>query len=133
MPFPVAVEHVHRAEEELGSKFPASYVVRMCRQNGGTLEAADDCWYLFPIFDDSDKQRLRRTCNDVVRETALAKEWAGFPEGAVAIGSNGTGDKLVLVRDPSDPALLEHAVYWWDHETDKLIQVGDDFADLADA
>ena len=133
MPFPVDVKYVQRAEQRLGVEFPAAYVVRMCRQNGGGVIAADDCWHLFPIFDDSDKKRLRRTCNDVVRETVKAGEWLGFPENAIAIASNGTGDKLVLVRDHDDPGRLEHAAYWWDHETDELTRVAADFSELPDA
>jgi hypothetical protein len=129
MPFPIEPKYVAQTEERLGVRLPLGYVARMLTNNGGTVEAGGDHWQLFPIFDDSDKTRIKRTCNDVVRETKWATGCARFPPEAVAIGSNGTGDKLVFLRGESDVRLGD-AVFWWDHETGELEIVADDFPDL---
>ena len=130
MPFPVDSVFIDRAAEKLGIRLPLSYIAHMQRSNGGDVEAADDTWQLYPIFDDSDKTRIKRTCNDIVRETKLAREWPDFPGNAVAIADNGTGDKLVFVPNESGERLAE-VVYWWDHETGELAAVADDFGELA--
>lgn len=129
MAFPLDIEYVKRTEAKLGRKLPLGYVAKMCRENGGELRAGPDHWNLYPIFDDSDKKRLKRTCNDIVRETRAAKEWTDFPEQAVAIAGNGGGDQLVLLADRSSDR-LDDAVYWWDHETGEVEKIADDFADL---
>ena len=130
MPFPVDIQLVKRAEEKLGRKLPLDYVVRVRRENGGEVAAGPDTWNLYPIFDDSDRNRLKRTCNDIVRETLSAREWADFPPDAVAIASNGGGDQLVFVADPTSDRFRDE-VYWWDHETGELHKVADTFEELA--
>jgi hypothetical protein len=132
MPYPVDNRFIERAEEKLEIKFPSSYVAEMEKSNGGTMEAGTDAWVLYPIFDSSDKNRLKRTCNDVVRETAQAKEWAGFPSAGIAIGANGCGDQLIFLVSP-DGKQLGDRVCWWDHETDAINPVADDFSQLSRA
>ena len=131
MAFPLDIEFVKRVEANLGRKLPLGYVVRMSRENGGGVIAGPDHWGLYPIFDDSDRKRLKRTCNDIVRETASAREWPDFPPEALAIGDNGGGDHLVLLPDPQSDRFAD-AVYWWDHETGGLEKVADDFEELSD-
>ena len=128
MPFPVDIQFVKAAEQLLGVLFPPSFVVRMVRQNGGEVFAGGDCWQLYPFFDSSDRTRLKRTCNDIVRETKSDRDRPGFPSKAVAIATNGTGDRLVLIA--AEDGMLSHEVYWWDHETDALNKVADDFSEL---
>ena len=130
MPFPVDIKYVNETETKLGVKFPAAFVVRMTKLNGGTVETLPDQWDLYPFMDTSDRKRLTRTCNDIVRETSKAKEWDHFPPGAVAIGSNGCGDQLILVPQSDAPNYLSHEIYWWDHETGEVNHVADDFSDL---
>ena len=90
-----------------------------------------DVWELHPIFDDSDRKRLKRTCNDIVRETTSAREWHGFPPEAAAIGGNGSGDRLILLPDPNSGRFGD-AVFWWDHETGEINQVASNFWELED-
>lgn len=130
MPFPVDERYITETEKKLGTKLPFDYVKKMKKENGGEVESLTDAWVLYPIFDSSDKQRLKRTCNDVVRETQNARAWTGFPADAVAIGSNGCGDQLVLLRDTQSPEALASEVYWWDHETEVLTKVAGKFDDL---
>lgn len=101
----------------------------MMADNGGAVETSSDVWELYPFFDTSDKKRLKRTCNDILRETASSKEWNGFPANAVAIGANGCGDRLVLLLN-EDGSTLRNEVFWWDHEIGDLEKVADDFAEL---
>lgn len=131
MPFAVDIEYVHEAEKTLKVKFPASFVVKMVRSNGGDVRTSVDSWWqLHPFQDSSDRKRLARTCNDIVRETQVARNRPGFPPSAVAIGENGGGDVLILLPQPDKPDLLAHEVYWWDHETDEIRKVANDFSEL---
>ncbi|HZN33078.1 MAG TPA: SMI1/KNR4 family protein [Pirellulaceae bacterium] len=126
------VELVKRTETKLSRKLPLGYVARMCGDNGGAVAAARDKWSLYPIFDDSDKKRLERTYNDIVRETAEARQCPEFPPDAVAIGHNSGGDKLVFMAD-AEAGRYADAVYRWDHKTGKLKQVAAEFEQLKPA
>jgi hypothetical protein len=117
MPFPITAEEIAKTESKLGLTFPLGFKARMIRDNGGEIKAADDYWQLIPFFDTSDKKRLARTCNDIVRETKSASEQPGFPEGAVVVADNGTGDLLLLVPTETDSKALGEEIYFWNHET----------------
>ena len=130
MPFPVDEKYIQQAEQKLGVRFPASFRERMMQDNGGEVETPPDAWQLYPFMDTSDKKRLKRTCNDIARETASAKQWDSFPQDAIAIGSNGCGDQLVLTLS-DDSGVLQNAVFWWDHETGEIHKIADDFSQLA--
>ena len=71
------------------------------------------------MFDTSDRKRLKRTSNDIVRETNSAKAWTGFPNDAVAIGCNDCGDYLIVLPEDDDESKIKDIVYGWDHETGK--------------
>ena len=131
MPFPVELEHVRRTEVRLGVTFPQGFVARMLAENGGEVMIGEEDWLLNPFLDVSDKTRLKRTANDIVRETASARGWPRFPQSGVSIASNGMGDHLVLLEDPARPGHLQAAVFMWSHETGELDKVADDFAELA--
>jgi hypothetical protein len=130
MPFPIDIKYVNEAERKLGVKFPPSFLVRMVKNNGSEVSLPPDVWQLYPFLDSSDRKRLASTCNDIVRETAKAKEWLDFPQQAVAIGSNRCGDQLVLLPQPNAPTHLSQEVYFWDHETGELHKVADDFDEI---
>lgn len=131
MPFPVDIKFVNEAERKLGVKYPAAFVLCMVKNNGGEVSTPSDTWQLYPFLDTSDRKRLKRTCNDIVHETKEAREWSGFPKDAIAIGTNGGGDQLVLRPSPDAPGVLG-PVYWWDHETGELNFICDDFGDLSE-
>jgi hypothetical protein len=130
MPFPLDPRHVKDAQGRLGVVFPHGFVSVMLRDNGGAVSTPTDYWQIHPFHDPSTRTRLRRTCNDIVRETRLARDRPGFPPGGVAIGTNGGGDVLLFLPRPDDAGRLADAVFWWDHETDDLHLVADDFLGL---
>ncbi len=94
------------------------------------IETDEDNWQLFPFFDESDKKRLSRTSNDIVRETQSARKWPNFPDDCVAIASNGSGDLLVFKRLANHDKKLDDAIYLWSHETGDLQMVASSFSEL---
>lgn len=100
----------------------------MARANEGEVESLQDSWQLHPIADTSDRNRLARTASHVVRETLSMLEWPRFPRNAVAIAANGTGDRLVLLREGG---ALKESVYCWSHETGAIEPVAGSFAELS--
>lgn len=110
------------AEAALGARLPAALRVRLMRDNGGEVETGDDDFELFKVLDTSDPVRQARTAaRDIVRENQAAREWRGFPTTGVAIGDNGAGDMLVLLREGST---LGDSAFIWDHETGDINEVG---------
>jgi hypothetical protein len=130
VPFPVDAAFIKAAEQKLGLTFPSMFRGRMMKENGGSIEAGDEDWEMFPISDTSDRKRIARTSNDIVRETIKSREWPGFPPAAVAIASNGAGDLLVFLPKDETPAELAPEVYRWSHEGGEIERIADSFADL---
>src|SRR3990170_4663917 len=128
MPFPVDEIYIKQTEEKLGVEFSPSFKTKMMLDNGGELATEEDDWQLFPFFDSSDKKRLSRTSNDIVRETEMSKKWPNFPDDCIAIASNGTGDLLVFKREFPQTKKLEDRVYFWSHETEELDIVSSSFS-----
>ena len=120
MPFPVDEKFIEAAEEKLGVEFPESFHAGMRGMNGGEIETGNESWRLFPVYDSSDKKRIRRTTADIARETERAKQWIGFPEAAVAIGTDDSGNYLIMLPEGPGEPRLQDTVYAWDHETGKL-------------
>jgi hypothetical protein len=77
------------------------------------------------VFDDSDRKRAGRTANHIFRETQNARQWHGFPTGAVAVAANGTGDLLVFLAGGGDT--LSGRLHHWDHETAECSPTALDF------
>jgi len=98
----------------------------MIRANGGAVLAVEETWWLYPIFDDSDVRHLKRTRNDIVRGTGEVRAWPGFPEAALSIAKNGSGDLLILLPDDSTGEFGDR-VYRFDHETRELQLVAESF------
>jgi hypothetical protein len=117
MPFPVDRKYIEQMESKLGVTFPSSFYTGMTKLNGGEIDTGQRYWRLFPVFDTSDKKRLKRTSNDIVRETKSAKDWTCFPEDAVAIGCNDSGDYLIMLPEDGNKSTIKDVVYAWDHET----------------
>ena len=127
MAFNVSEEFVKAAEEVLGARLPESYRKSMQVENGGEVEAMSDYWTLVPIQDRSDRKRIARTSYDIIRETRDMAEWVGWPETAIKIAQNGTGDVLLFMIEGSACA---SEVYHWAHETGETTKIADDFSEL---
>lgn len=131
MPFPLSESELAKTEAKIGARFPASFRSAMLAENGGTIVTDEDDWEQYPFFDTSDRKRLSRTSNDILRETEQARQWPGFPADGWAIASNGCGDHLYFKRSPADPARFEATVYAYWHETGESSVLAGDFAELA--
>ncbi len=118
MTFPTTESHIEAAERELGVRLPREFRERLMARNGGELTTAGDDWQVFPVFDTTNRRTASRSSSNIVLENRSARDWEGFPPGAVAIASNGSGDLLVLM--PSMPSgSLGPQVFVWSHETRK--------------
>jgi hypothetical protein len=120
MAFPVDESLIAAAEQQLGRRLPDALRKRLLRNNGGEIQTEDDDWTLHPVWDATDRKRMSRTANHIVRETRQAREWRSFPEGAIAVASNGTGDHLVVRVGSAEIEL-------WDHETGECHAVAIDW------
>lgn len=89
----------------------------MMDRNGGTIFLAEDDWELHPVQDTSDRKRISRTANHILKEQAVYQHWIGAKPDTLSIATNGCGDHLVLMKQ-GDSYLPE--VYRWDHETGEL-------------
>jgi hypothetical protein len=129
MPWPVAQQYIDEAEAALGVHFPRNFVARMRQINGGEVTINGQTWWLHPFWDKSDRKRLARTSNDIVRETNKARQWAGFPAGGVAIAHGLGPEQLVLLPSEKDPHELDDTVYDWDPQYE-LEAIADSAIDL---
>ncbi|RLB57801.1 MAG: SMI1/KNR4 family protein [Deltaproteobacteria bacterium] len=130
MPFPVDPKYIEKAESALGRRLPRAYRNQLIRTNGGAVQLDEDSvWWLYPIFDDSTTKRLRRTCNDILRETEEARAWPDFPSDVLAIAHDGSGNYLVLTPG-DDPSSFADAVFMWDHEVGGLERIARSLDDL---
>ena len=130
MPFPVDIQFIEAAEKELGVVFPPLFKAKMLKENGGELIIEDDGWMLYPFFDKSSAKKISRTCNHIGLETKIAKEWDNFPSNAIAIGTNGCGDQLILLPEQEQSVYLADIVYIWEHETGDIIMVAAGINDI---
>ncbi|WP_270728163.1 SMI1/KNR4 family protein [Shimia sp. Alg240-R146] len=127
MPWPVDEKFIEACEATLGVKLPSEYRKSLKTENGGEVVCDGDNWDLHPVWDKSDKKRLKRTAMDIVRETAALKDWVGWPDNAICIGANGMGDALAFLYESG---VCTPSVYRWQHETGEIAMVARDFGRL---
>lgn len=125
MPFPIDEKYIFEAEQELGLSFPGMFKAKMKKENGGVIETENDDWQLFPFFDKLDKKRISRTSNHIILETKEAKKWRNFPNNGIAIGENGSGDRLILLPTIENSKVLSEEIYTWFHETGEVEKIAD--------
>jgi hypothetical protein len=106
------------AETALGRRLPGTLRKRLATENGGEVRAARDVWWLYPVWDATNRRTIARTTNHIVRENeSLRREWPDMlPPGFHAIADNIGGDHLVIAPDSDD-------ILSWDHETGRLSPV----------
>jgi len=125
--FNLEEKFVLQAETELDANLPDNYKASMLRSNGGEIEVSEDVWEQYPIFDKSDRKRIARTCNHIIAETKSCESFGNFPENALAIAGNGSGDQLVLLKQSNS---YSDSIYVWSHETGELDKVANNFNEL---
>ncbi len=94
---------------------------RLRRDNGDEIEVDGDVFYLHPVWDPTDKKRMKRSASHIARETAAARNLVGFPAEAVSVAVNDYGDRLILrpksdtfeVWTRSDGATRDGTVTWF--------------------
>ncbi len=96
------------AEDQLGRPLPPRLRERLLRNNGGEVlvrwDGDEDEWQLHPVWDESNRETMRRSSNHLVAEQKSVRGWPDFPAGAIAIASL-DGDRLVLLPDDDEPKL----------------------------
>lgn len=115
MLFPITAAEIAKTESKTGFSFPLGLKSRLSMDNGGEIEVAGDSWQLIPFLDSSDRKRVARTCNDIVRETARMRDWQGFPTDALVVAQNGGGDYLIIRPNAEGSTELGETIYFWDH------------------
>ncbi|PCI35130.1 MAG: SMI1/KNR4 family protein [Flavobacteriaceae bacterium] len=128
MPFPVNEKYIIETESEMKIKFPNEFKNRMMKSNGGELSTEEYEFELFPFFDKSDRKRISRTCNHIGLETKNAREWNGFPENGIAIGSDGIGNLIILTHNGN--RILTDNVYFWNHEIGQIEKIAESINEL---
>jgi hypothetical protein len=128
MPFPIDEKYIIETESELNVKFPIEFKKRMIKSNGGELVTEEFGFELFPFFDKSDRKRISRTCNHIGLETKNAREWNGYPENGIAIGSDGLGNLIILTH--SGNGILNDTIYFWDHEIEEIDKIAESIIEL---
>ena len=113
MPFAVDLNLIQEAENQLGRRLPADLRVRLSRSNGGEIGVSGDSWTIFPVWDPTNRKTMIRTSNHIIRENASARKWPGFPQEAIAIATNGSGDFLISRAE-------DDFIEIWDHETGQM-------------
>ena len=129
MPFPVEEKYILESEVDLNVKFPTEFKKRMIQLNGGVLITRKHKFELYPFFDKSDKKSIRRTCNHIVLETKNAREWNGFPKNAIAIGSDGSGNQIILTHNGD--GILTDEIYFWNHEEGSIKKIAESIHKLS--
>lgn len=119
MPFPIDEKYIIETESDLNVKFPIEFKSRMIEYNGGELSTGE--FELYPFFDTSDQKRISRTCNHIGLETRNAREWDRFPEHGIAIGSDGSGNLIILIHNGN--GILTDNVYFWNHENGQFKKI----------
>ncbi len=128
MPFPISFATMAETEAALDVSFPARFKLYMSRSNGGDVQVGGETWFLFPFRDTSNRERIRRTANDIGHETKeMLEADVGFPREGIAIADNGAGDCLFLRRDGDR---LRDEVWRFQLDGGESAIVLDDVADL---
>ena len=127
MPFNLSEVQLTQTENELGAKLPNEYRESMKLNNGGEASTEEDDWVFYPIKDTSDKKRISRTCNHIIRETQSCFGFGNFPDNAVTIASNGLGDQMVFLKQSNS---FLNVVYIWLHETGELQELASTFNEI---
>jgi cell wall assembly regulator SMI1 len=100
---------IKTAEDKLGAVFPDQYKELFKLVNNAEIGE----WILYPI---KDHRNPKKTWDDIVRQNTEVRE-EHMSEELIAIGDDGSGDKLCLkVNDGK----MGNEIYLWYHEDGEL-------------
>ena len=111
---------INLAEEKLGAIFPEQYKELFKLVNNAEIGE----WILYPI---KDNRNPKKTWDDVVRQNIEVRE-EGFPNELIAIGDDGSGDKLCL---KISNGIMRDEIYLWYHENAKIEEYAPNLKDLS--
>ena len=115
---------IKNTENNLGIQFSLSFKTKMMDDNGGEISIKGEGWFIFPFYDNSDKRRIKRTSNNITRETNLFYLDHDDIKNYVVFADNGSGDYLLFDKKNPTP------VYMFLHESEIIKKVAEDFSDL---
>lgn len=103
---------IKSTEQKLDATFPEQYRELFKMVNNAEIGE----WILFPI---KDPKNSKKTWDDIVRQNQ-DERGEGLPLDLIAIGGDGTGDKLCLrIIDGK----MEDKIYIWYHETQETEEI----------
>lgn len=105
----VAELDIKLAEDKLNVTFPKQYIDLFILSNNAQVGE----WTLFPV---KDSKNLKRTWDDIVRQNIDIRD-EKMPVELIAIGDDGTGDKLCFRNVGSEH---DNKIYIWYHETGEI-------------
>lgn len=82
---------------------PFNFSIRFLNATGNTTFNSDCASRIY--FSSTGKAILK---------TKNAREWTGFPKNAIAIGTDGSGNQIILLHDGD--GILKDEIYFWNHE-----------------
>ncbi len=110
---------IKAVEDKLGAVFPELYKELFKLVNNAEIGE----WTLYPI---KDNRNLKKTWDDIVRQNTQVRE-EYLSEDLIAIGDDGSGDKLCLkVND----GIMEDKIYLWYHEDGELEEYAPDLKEF---
>ncbi len=117
MGLPTTFEKILEEELRLGCKIPEIIRAIIVKNNGGAEcfagDERDEFWVLFSVKDTRTRKHTSRSANHIERETQSAKTWSNFPDRAIVLGENGSGDYLVALKG-------SELIYIWRHDSNEI-------------
>jgi hypothetical protein len=102
MGLPVDDERIAETEARLGRPLPEGFRELTKQSNGGTsIKVGGTSFDVYAVWDPSDRKRMGRSANHVIRETeSMYRDLGDFlPAGGVILASNAGGDPLIQLPD----------------------------------
>ncbi|WP_028390722.1 SMI1/KNR4 family protein [Bacillus cihuensis] len=103
---------IKTAEEQIGADFPEQYKELFMLVNHAEIGE----WILYPI---KDHRNPKKTWDDIVRQNTEVRE-EDMSKDLIAIGDDGTGDKLCLKINNGK---MGDEIYLWYHEDAEIEEI----------
>ncbi|WP_421385346.1 SMI1/KNR4 family protein [Bacillus salacetis] len=110
---------IKAAEDKLGAVFPEQYKELFKLVNNAEIGE----WILYPI---KDNRNPRKTWDDIVRQNNEVRD-EFMSENLIAIGDDGSGDKLCL---KVNEGIMGEEIYIWYHEDGEIEEYAPDLREF---